>query len=271
MDSYTTLVNRLNAEYLNRHPKEAVSDVEKLNVDELIQLINEIPSEKIRPTLLKISTDVLREAIKQMDEAQSASLISDLPSHFAAKILAGVESSQRAGIINKLSKTLKDEIRDILKYPPGTAGYLMDPALVIFKTDMTVQEAINKIRERGKKGIRLLFLVDQEGKLHSLVPLQQLIVADRDEKLADLAKPVPAYVTDMMPQEEIVEKLTEHRLTDIPVVDLHQHLLGIVQHNTIMRVTKEELTKDIQTMVGVSQDERALSKVFFQLENAFPG
>ena len=71
-------------------------------------------------------------------------------------------------------------------------------------------------------------------------------------------------------REEVVQQLEQHRITDLPVVDLSGRLIGIIRYDALMTAVREESSIDIQTMVGASRDERALSKVSFVVRKRLP-
>ncbi|NIQ03744.1 MAG: magnesium transporter, partial [Nitrospinaceae bacterium] len=72
------------------------------------------------------------------------------------------------------------------------------------------------------------------------------------------------------PRDEVVAKLEEFKLSNLPVVDLSGHLIGVVGYDALVKAAEEEATLDIQTMFGVSKDERALSKPGFSIRKRLP-
>ena len=81
---------------------------------------------------------------------------------------------------------------------------------------------------------------------------------------------VPAYVELTATKEEIVDKFEQFRVTELPVLDINGAMMGIVRHHTLINAAKEESSLDIQTMVGVSKDERALSTASFAVRKRLP-
>jgi magnesium transporter len=59
-------------------------------------------------------------------------------------------------------------------------------------------------------------------------------------------------------------------LTTLAVVNLDNRLLGVIRHETLLAAAQAEATLDIQTMVGVSRQERALSRVSFAVRKRLP-
>jgi magnesium transporter len=68
----------------------------------------------------------------------------------------------------------------------------------------------------------------------------------------------------------VVELLEAHRILALPVVDFEGRLVGYIPNRSLMEAVEQEATADIQSMVGVSREERALSPVGFAVRKRLP-
>jgi magnesium transporter len=71
-------------------------------------------------------------------------------------------------------------------------------------------------------------------------------------------------------REEVVETMGQNKLSSLPVVDFEGRLLGVIRHGALVAAAQEEASVDIQTMVGASKEERALSPVSFAVRKRLP-
>ena len=111
--------------------------------------------------------------------------------------------------------------------------------------------------------------MEDDGRLAGAIALQSLALAAPADLLDALARPFPA-VQAVAPQDEVVEQLTERRLASLPVVDFEGRLVGVIRHDTLVTTAQADVTADIQTMVGASRQERALSRVGFAVRKRLP-
>jgi len=159
----------------------------------------------------------------------------------------------------------------LMAYEPEAAGRLMDPRVASFRISMSVGEALERMRSFKKsRALRDLFVVDDDGKLSGRVEIQDVAISAADERLQRLARPVAAAVLDVAPRQEVVEKFEQHRLPALPVVNLSGRLVGVIHQSALVAALQEEASLDIQTMVGVSKDERALSHTWFAVTKRLP-
>ncbi len=135
---------------------------------------------------------------------------------------------------------------------------------------MTVAEVRAHLRESDLKRVRAIYVADDDGKLVGRLDMQDLALAKESEWVEALMQPPLGAVTLTAPRSEIVALLEETRLDSLPVVDLDQRLMGVVRYTTLFRAIEAEANVDIQTMMGVSADERALSPTGFVVRRRLP-
>jgi magnesium transporter len=103
-----------------------------------------------------------------------------------------------------------------------------------------------------------------------VVRVQDLATAEPGTRVGELARPAVAWVLPVAGREEVVEHFSERRLSSLPVVDVEGRLLGVVRHAAGVAAAEAEASADIQTMVGASAEERALSGVVFAVRKRLP-
>jgi magnesium transporter len=157
-----------------------------------------------------------------------------------------------------------------LAYPAETAGRLMDSTISTFRRDATAGAALNQLRSDGMRTARSLFLVDDSQRLTGLVPLAEVALASPDSELGALERPIVAVVRPVDPLEVVADAFSEGNVLDLPVIDLDGVFLGAVTHDDLAHTIQEDATLSMQTMVGASKEERALSSPLFAVRKRMP-
>jgi magnesium transporter len=142
--------------------------------------------------------------------------------------------------------------------------------VLLLRPETTVNEALARIRGLRRRGVHMLFIVNAENHLEGEVDIQDIATASGTTRIEEIQHPVRAVVDAISPREEVVDILERYRLTDLPVVDDEGRLIGAVRYRNLMAAAEDEATVAMQTMVGVSKDERALSKVSFAVRKRLP-
>jgi magnesium transporter len=146
----------------------------------------------------------------------------------------------------------------------------MDPGVTAFRSETTVREVIQRLKDLRKGRVQDVFLVDAEGRLVGSVPLQDVVLAQPEDRLADLARiPTPSAQATST-REAVIEDLEEHRVSSMPVVDFDGRLLGVLRQDQLIRAARHGASAGLVTMVGAGQEERALSSPFFAVRKRLP-
>lgn len=266
----TAAVDALNRRFLLDYPQEAAQKLETLPLTEAAALLGAEPVHVVAPVWTQLAPDVEEALAAHLPGDQVARLLAELEPSRAAALLRRLDEDRREGLIAQLEPAVAREVRTLLSYPPDTAGQLMDPRIVPFRAGMSVNEALSRLRNLRRHGVRELYLMDEEGRLDGRIEIEALALADPDQLLHGLARPVISVVTDLAPREEVVERLEQYRLPDLPVVDFSGRLVGVIRQSALVTALQEEASLDLQTMVGASRDERALSPPVFAVRKRLP-
>lgn len=264
-------VAALERRFLVAYPREAARKLESLPLQEAVEIVASQPPAVLVPVWEQLAGDVQEALLEKLPDGAVRSLLSEMDPPLAAELIHGLEPLQRARCLELLDRLVAEQLKALMDYPAATAGRMMDPRVVSFRTTMTVGEAIERMRGfKRNRALRELFLVDDAGILAGRVEIQDLAVSPREETLARLARPVVAAVLDVAPQEEVVARIEQHHIPALPVVNVSGRLLGMIHQSALVAALQEEVSIDIQTMVGASKDERALSRIGFAVTKRLP-
>ena len=169
-----------------------------------------------------------------MDDSLFRRLWSAMDAGAGAGLLARLEEPGRTARLAALPDGLATELQELMRYPLDSAGHLMDPAVTVFNADETAQTALARIRLFPTRRIHDLCVVDSDGWLSVVVPLQEVAVADPEDLLSRLATGPPVHVQAMSSRTEVVELLEQHRLASLPVVSFDGRLRGIIRHDALL-------------------------------------
>jgi len=257
--------------YLRIFPREAARKLEALPAKEAAQVFEAQPPELMVPVWEQLVGYVQERLIEQLPDSVAGRLLSEMDSPLAAELMSAFEPQERARWFARMEPGAAKLVEGLMAYPPDTAGRLMDPRVSSFRAELTAAETIDRMRGfRKNRDLRELFLVDDEGLLIGRVEIQDLVTSPAGQQLRQLARPVSAAVLDSAPREEVVQKIEQYRVPALPVVGVTGRLIGVIHQAALLAAVQEEASIDIQTMVGASKDERALSSSWFAVVKRLP-
>lgn len=266
----STAVEALNLRYLLDYPREAAHHIETMPAEEVSAMLATQPLHAVVPVWHNLASDIEQAVFAGLPDQRAADLLAELEPSRSASLLNRLEEEQRERYKGLLSPQVAAEIRALMQYRQDSAGQLMDPRVLAFRGNLTAHEALLRLRQAKRRGLRELYLVDEDGRLDGRVDIQDLALADPDETLARIAHKIADVVKDTDPREDVVEKLQQDATNDLPVIDFDGHLVGFIRQSKLATAVQQESTLDIQTMVGASRDERALSSAIFSVTKRLP-
>jgi magnesium transporter len=255
--------------YLDLHPEEASAVLEAAPVEDVAAMLQDEPGERMAASLRRLTPDRGCRVLARLDDASQRRLFRLLDPAVAAALLGRLDAEPRERCLAAAEPGVAAEIRDLMEYPPDTAGSLMDPRVTTFRPDAAVRDVVQRLRTFRQRRIQDVFLVGEEEKLLGVVPLQAVVLAPESERIENLMRPAPS-VQATASREEVVETLQAHRVASLPVTDFEGRLLGVLRQEQLIAVAEQDATADLVKMVGASQDERALSTPFFSVRRRLP-
>ncbi|MCD6443372.1 MAG: magnesium transporter, partial [Thermotogae bacterium] len=209
------------------------------------QVFSEMEIEDQKKLISLFKEERLKSILEELDPDDRTILFEELPANVVRKLLLYLPADER-------KKAL-----ELLNYPPDSAGRLMTPEFVDLYIDMTVKEAMERIKRIApeKETIYTCYVIDKTRKLLGVVELKDLILADENTKIGDLMNERVVFVRTTDDQEKVVQLMKKYDLIAIPVVDSEDRLVGIVTIDDVLDVMEEETDEDIQRMFAVQRVE----------------
>lgn len=260
----------LNGEYLRLHPDEVAGYLDGREPAETAVLLAGAPPATTALLLERMNPRVGASVLRGLPPESARLALTAMNPARGAPVLVSLPPAERDAMLGRLEARVANEIRETLAYPSDSAGGLMDPRITTFSGDLTVDEALRRMRAFKEKEFDAIYVSDADGRLSGAVPLGEIATAAPDRRLGDLVRAAPAMVAVTATREEIVDFLRDRRLVALPVVDLGGRLVGVIRYSQLVAAAEAEASIGLQTMVGAGKDERALSPVRYAVRQRLP-
>ena len=206
----------------------------------------EMESEEQETLIKGISDSELRQVMDELYVDDAVDIVEEMPANVVQRILA------------QSAPEMRKEINEILQYPENSAGSVMTTEYVKLSPDMTVGDAILRIRRTGvdKETIYTCYVL-QNRKLVGTVSVKNLLLAPNDLITIDsIMDSNLITVTTHTDQEEVARMMSKYNLLAIPVVDGDDRMVGIVTFDDAFDVMEDETTEDMEIMAGMTPSDK---------------
>lgn len=263
-------VFNLNRAFFLNHPAIAARELENIHHDQAAEMLEQQDHYIAADVFENISPGTADEIFQSFSLNFANDLLLNLDTSTSLALLSRLSIEKREEYLANMSEATAKEFRSLLAYPENSIGRIMSSHIIAFNKNTVVDDAIRQLKSLNLDSIHHLFLLNDEMKLEAEVEIQKLALVDGKQQLNSISRPIITYVTATDHKDELLEQLEKHVIDTVPVVDINFKLIGVVRSHGLMEAMREDISSDMQTMVGASKDERALSTTFFAVRKRLP-
>jgi len=244
-------------------PNDAADIIEQLAETDAAQLLSDLPASQAAEILEEIAPELAVELLEQYPLAELAAALNEMPSEAAADLIGELDDEATEDVLAAMSDDAEDEVRGLLSYPPDTAGGLMTTEIAALPLGLTTGEAIERIRQLREEyeDLSYVYVVDDEDHLKGVISFRDLVFRRPGAPLADVMVADPISVGTLIDREEVAELAQRYHLFGIPVVDEHEHLVGMVTTDAVIEAIQDEASEDFAAAVGAGIAETVYTGV----------
>ena len=231
------------------------ADLKERQIPLLFRLL---PKELAAETFAEMDPEDQELLISRFSDNELAELMEELYADDAADMVEELPANVVKRVLRQAPPEMRRAINQLLRYPENSAGSIMTTEYVSLRPDMTVEDAILRIRRQGfdKETIYTCY-VTQGRRLVGIVTVKDLLLCQDDETaVEDIMLTNFIAVDTLTDQEEVAKTLTKYSLLALPVVDKDSRMVGIVTFDDAMDVIEEETTEDMELMGGILPTEK---------------
>ena len=244
------------------NPNDIAGLFEDLEEKQIPLLFRLLPKELAAETFVEMETDAQELLIRGFSDNELKAIVDELYADDAADIVEEMPANVVQRILRQADPEMRNTINQLLRYEENTAGSIMTTEYVSLRPDMTVEEAILRIRRQGvdKETIYTCY-VTKNRTLIGMVTVKDLLLAPDDEMLiSELMFTNLISVTTQTDKEEAARMLSKYNFLALPVVDGENRMVGIVTFDDAMDVMEEEATEDMELMSAITPSEKTYLK-----------
>ena len=230
-------------------PADIASLFEDLDEDSIPLLFRLLPKEPAAEVFVELDPDAQEMLIRGFSNTELKEVLDELYLDDAVDIVEEMPANVVKRILKHADPDTRKSINEILKYPDDSAGALMTTEFVDLKRDMTVEDALKRIRRTGtdKETINVCYVVDPARKLQGIVSLRTILLSDEDDTIDEIMETHVISVSTLEDKEDVAQTFSKYNFIALPVDDA-------------IDVMEEETTEDIEKMAAMLPTDKPYLK-----------
>lgn len=237
--------------------------MEEMEEEELLKIFRILPKSMAADVFSYLEVENQQYIITRLSEKEAGNIIDNLMADDATDLLEEMPANVVKKLLASASAETRRDINHLLQYPEESAGSIMTVEYVDLKENMTVEEAIARIRQVGldSETINICYVLDATRKLLGTVALRYLLISPSDAVIGEIMHENVVYANTMTDQEEVARQFQKYDFIAMPVVDNEERLVGIITVDDIVDILQDEATEDIEMMAAVMPSDKPYMKM----------
>lgn len=232
--------------------------MEELEAEAMLKVFRILPKNQAADVFSYLETDSQEFIINSLSDKEAGSVIDNLMADDAADFLEEMPANVVERLLANANPDTRQAVNQLLRYPEDSAGSIMTVEYVSLKENLTVDQAIERIRTIGldSETSNICYVLDARRELVGTVALRYLLLSQGDEIIGDIMHENVISVSTLMDQEQVALQFKKYDFTAMPVVDNENRLVGIITVDDIVDIMEEETTEDMEKMAAIVPSDK---------------
>lgn len=240
----------------------------KLNGPDAAHLLQMLTTDKRLLVWHELPDSIAAQALIELPESVADDMVEATPGERLEKILQELDAEELAEIADLLPREPLERVKALLEanertwlesslaYPEDSVGEIMSKDSLIVSDDMTVNQAIERVRSAVELPPQTdkLFIVNRHKHLVGVVPLIALMRHDGGQRLHDVMDPHVIFFSPEDSAEEAGHAFERYDLISAPVVDERHRVIGRLRVEAIMDFLRDRADEQALANAGLSAD-----------------
>ena len=247
---------QLKDELETMHPVDIVDVLEELDKKQRTLVFRLLAKEEAAEVFTDMNSDMREDLINALTDSELEEVMDEMYVDDTVDVLEEMPANVVDRLLMATDEETRQKINALLQYPEDSAGSIMNVEYISLRKEMTVADAILKIRQVGinKETIYTCYVTEKK-KLIGIVDVKDLLTAGESRLIEEIMDENVLYARTLDDQEYVANMINKYGLVAIPIIDHEDCLVGIVTVDDAMLVLQDETTEDISIMAGVSPSE----------------
>lgn len=240
------------------HPVDILDTIHECSEEEVEKILNRLSDEDVADLLEEEDDEERYDFLKGLSAKRQHEVLEEMSSDERADFVGALNETESKDVLSKLTSEDKQEVTELLKYDPETAGGLMATEYITIRDNRTVLKTLEYLQTviQDAESIYYLYVTDRANHLKGVIALRDLVSSPFDKKISEITNPNVVSVNVKDDQETVANVFDKYDYMVLPVVDDQNVLKGVITVDDVIDVIKEETNEDFNRMAGLGSEEK---------------
>ena len=239
------------------HPVDILEVIHEYKEDEDV-IMKRLPSEILAEIVDEEEDEEKYGLLSHFSDTEQMVILEEMSSDEITDLVSVLDEAESEDVLSKMNVEDRQEVRELLSYDADTAGGLMATEFISLSQHMSVLQTLEYLQKAA------------QDVLTGVVSLREIVAHSFDTLIRDIANPNVISVPASTDQEEVARIFSKYSFLMMPVVDEHDHILGVITVDDVMDIIEEENTEDIHRLAQINEEEKVDGSLIESLKSRLP-
>ncbi|HKV05641.1 MAG TPA: CBS domain-containing protein [Candidatus Acidoferrales bacterium] len=235
---------RMSSEKLAKlHPADLADIMEEISPAERQAIFDSLDEETAAETIAELDKRLQTQVVEKLDPEKAADIIEEMNPDEAADLIQSLEPETSKELLKEMQHREADEVKGLMSFGENTAGGMMTTEIVVVGEDATRGEVVDYVRFHDVPLDQLdnVVLINRDAALAGTVPVVRLILADSEQRMAELIfEPLLSVKADAR-DKDVFELFDKYNLRSLTVVDEASCPIGAITVDDVVSRMRAKL------------------------------
>src|SRR6202158_289313 len=224
------------------HPADLAEIMEDLSAAERQGIIASLDEETAAAVLAELDERLTTQIVEKLDPEKAADILEEMAPDAAADVLADLSKETSEELLEEMPGQEASEVRGLMAFDENTAGGMLDPGFAIGREICTRDDVLQWMRSQDLNVDQLDTIVrlDSDAKFSGTVPVARLLLADAEQRMAELKTEPLLGVPGDADESDVFELFDKYNLRMLTVVNSESRPIGtITVDDVVSRLVKK--------------------------------
>lgn len=244
---------KLRQEAADMNAADVAAVMDDMEDEDSLKIFRILPKSMAADVFANLEIEDQQYIIQSLSDKEASNIIDNLMADDATDLLEEMPANVVKKILVNARPDTRKDINHLLQYPEDSAGSIMTVEYVDLKENMTVRDAIERIRKIAldSETVNICYVLDAQRVLLGTVALRYLVIMDPEALIGEIMNENVISIGTLTDQEEAARMFQKYDFTAMPVVDNENRMVGIITIDDVVDIIQEEATEDIEKMAAI--------------------
>lgn len=226
-------IYKLAFSFLKQETRAAARLLEQLEPAEVAQFLANAPSPLAAGVLKEMIPSICASVLLDAEISTVIIWLGELENNQLCAILRHLDKTHQAELLNQLPIRRRTACQMLLSYNSDMLGAWVETDVPTFPGDMSAEDAIKRLKRKGFKEGRIIFVVDDERRPKGTLSISELLRSTKTILLENILKPNHAMLSGGLTLSTAIGHQIWQSCDVAAVVNRRREFIGVIWYSQI--------------------------------------